>query len=307
MARANRNYPSVYFGRPGALVTLPWPRGEISKDYDRAVYDFETGAGEHIVSSLPNGAREFTITWNALHVDNYALLEQFWTGMMGQGPWVFIDPTQTNLLRPNQSSTTNLYRDTRQFTVNSLGTLSSNNVTTHIHRTGATRSLRWLWTSAPGATFPVLSNTPAYRSWYGVPVVPGQSYTFSCWMKPDGTVDTSITCAVKLTWVNSAGSQLSESSGGDNLITAWSRQSVIGTAPAGAAFAKPILVVTGSSVLAGGSLYIDEMMMEQDTVLNPWAPGTGLRPVAITGFSDNAPFDGRFRRDVSLTLQEVAA
>jgi hypothetical protein len=48
-------------------------------------------------------------------------------------------------------------------------------------------------------------------------------------------------------------------------------------------------------------------MMEQDDTLNTWAPGTGLRPVSITGFTDTAPFDGRFRRDVNLTLREMAA
>ena len=307
MPRASRNYPSVYFGRPGALVTLPYPRGDIDKPYARPVFDFETGGGEHIVSSMVSGSREFTLTWNALHVDNFSLLEQFWTGQMGRGPWVFIDPTQTNLLRQNQSSATNLYRTTKHFSVNNLGTLQSNNLTAHIHRTGATRSLRWLWSTAPGATFPVLTLTPAYRSWYGVPVVPGQSYTFSSWMKPDGTVETNITCAMKLTWVDATGAQVSESSGGDNSITGWNRQYVSGVAPAGSVYAKPIWVVTGSSVLAGGSLYIDEILMEQDSVLNNWAPGTGLRPVAITSLTDTAPFDGRFRRGVVMTLQELAA
>jgi hypothetical protein len=279
----------------------------VDKPYSRPVFEFETGGGEFLVSSMAGGSREFSLTWNALHVDNYALIEQYWTGMMGQGPWALIDPSQTNLLRQNQASATNLYRDTRHFGVNSLGVLQSNLVTTHIHRPGATRSLRWVWSSAPGATFPVLSLTPPYRSWHGVPVVPGKPYVFSSWMRPDGITETSITVAMKITWVDAAGTQLSESTGGDNPITAWTRQSVTGTAPAGVAFAKPIWVVTGSSVLAGGSLYIDEIMMEQDDTLNIWAPGTGLRPVSITGFTDTAPFDGRFRRDVNLTLREMAA
>jgi hypothetical protein len=278
----------------------------VAKPYDRPVFEFETGGVEFLVSSMAGGSREFNITWNALHVDNYSLIEQYWTGMMGQGPWAFIDPTQTNMLRQNQASATNLYRDTRHFSAN-IGTLQSNLVTTHIHRAGATRSLRWVWSSAPGATFPVLSLAAPYRSWYGIPVVPGKPYSFSSWMRPDGIVETSINVSTKLTWVDSAGTQLSESTDGGAAITGWSRSSLIATATAGAAFAKPIWVVTGSSVLAGGSLYIDEIMLEQDDTLNSWAPGTGLRPVSITGLTDTAPFDGRFRRGINLTLREMAA
>lgn len=308
MVRASRNYPSVYFGRPGALVTLPWPRGEISKAFDRPVFDFETGAGEHRISTLVSGSREFTLSWNALHVDNYSLLEQYWTGMMGQGPWAFIDPSQTNMLRLNQSSATNVYRDNRHFTVN-LGGILSNATGGDIHRVGATRNAEWLFSSAPGATTPTLSLNPPYRSWYGFPAVPGLPYTVSSWIKtPSASTDASITLAVKLAWLNAAGSQISQLSDGDTAVTTvWVQRTIGGVAPAGTAYAKPTWVVTGSSVAAGGAIVLDELMLEQDSVVNPWAPGTGLRPVEILDFSDNAPFDGRFRTGVSMTLRELAA
>lgn len=306
MPRANRNYPSVYFGRPGALVTLPWPRGEIDKPYDRPVFEFETGGGEYLASSLPTGSREFSLAWNALHVDNYALLEQFWTGMNGQGPWVFIDPTQTNMMRQNQASATNLFRDNRQF-VASAGVLQSNNVPAYVHRLGATRSLRWSFSSTPGGT-PTLTLTYPYRSWYGFPAVPGLPYTLSCWMRPDGSVDTDITVAVKLTWIDAAGAQIgAQLSGGDLSTVGWQRRSIGGVAPPGTAYVSPSWVITGSSVTAGGSLFLDEPMLEQDDVLNTWAPGTGLRAVEITSLTDSAPFDGRFRRGVVMTLRELAA
>jgi hypothetical protein len=307
MVRADRNYPSVYFGRPGSLVTLPYPRGDMDKGFERLNYDFTTGTGQHVVSTMVGGSRPYTLAWNALHVDNYALLEQYWTGMMGQGPWAFVDPSTTNMLLPNQASATNLFGDTRHFSINFLGALSSNTNTAHIHRTGATRSLRWLFASAPGASFPVITLAAPYRSWYGFPVVPGLPYQWSGWLKPDGTVETSITVALKLQWVGPTGTQLSEISGGDVVTTAWTRHMCGGVAPPGAAYARLVVVVTGSSVLAGGSLYLDELLLEQDTVVNNWAPGTGSpRPVEILSLPDTVPFNTRFRKGVTMTLRELA-
>lgn len=308
MVRGSRNYAPVYFGRPGSLVTLPWPRGEVDKQYVRPVFDFETGAGEHRVSSMVNGSREHSLSWNALHVDNYALLEQFWTGMNGPGPWVFIDPSQTNMLMPNQASACNAFRDNRGFTV-SLGSLMPNAVSGDIHRTGATRNAEWWFSSAPGATTPTLSFSPPHRSWFGFPVVPGLDYMFSAWIKTStASSDADITIAIKLGWLNAAGGSITELSGGDSSVqTVWQQRSIGGVAPVGTAYAKPTFVITGSTVASGGRVLLDELMFEQDSVVNPWAPGTGLRPVDILNLTDTAPFDGRFRRGVEMTLRELAA
>jgi hypothetical protein len=64
--------------------------------------------------------------------------------------------------------------------------------------------------------------------------------------------------------------------------------------------------VTGSTVTVNGSIYIDEPMLEQDTVLNDWAPGTGLRPVEILSLTDSVPFNARFRQGASMVLRELA-
>jgi hypothetical protein len=306
--RTERQVPLVYFGRPGALVSLPWPGSDLDAPYDRSVFDFMTGAGQHMVSLLSSGSRSYTVNWKALHVDNYKLIEQYWTGMMGQGPWVFIDPSLRNLLRVNQAAATNVYNDTRQFatTGGDNGTLSSNSVATFIHRTGAPRSLRWLFGVA-AATTPTLSLTYAYRSWWGVPVVPGLSYAFSSWVRPDGTVDSAISCEARVRWVDAAGATLSDLAGGAvATVPAWNRVTAVGVAPAGAAYAQPRWQATGSTITTGASLYIDEPMFEQDTVVNDWAPGTGLRPVEIVGLSDATPFSVRMRAAITMGLRELA-
>lgn len=307
MARTYKGRPDVYFGRPGALVRLPWPRGDMDRSYDRLTFDFQTGGGQHMVSSLSSGNRSYILTWNALHVDNYRYLEQYWTGAMGVGPWVFIDPSMQNMLLPNQASATAQFNDARTWSTAATnhGTPSSNVNSAHIHRAGAPRSLRWLF-SVAATTSPKLEMTYPYRSWPGYPVVPGLSYVWSAWAKPDGIVDSAITLSIRMAWYDSAGVIIgSQVSGGDIAMTGWTAHSVIGVAPSNAAYVKTYFVATGATITTGASIYIDEPNLEQDTVLNGWAPGTGLRPVEILGLPDHVPFDARFRTTLAMTLREL--
>lgn len=311
MARSGRQVPSVYFGRPGALVTLPWPRGDQSSGYERLTSDFVTGAGQHVVTSMVSGNRPFTLNWEALHVDNWELVEQYRIGAMGLGPWAYIDPSRPNLLMANQAAAGSLtYNADGWATVTGAsneGTLSANSNTTFIHRAGAPRSLRWLF-SVSAATVPVLRFTVPYRSWYGIPAVAGLPYSFATWLRADGTVDSDITVGLRLKWMTSAGLEISESSNGNSSVTGtWVRQTVTGTAPANTAYVEPRYVVVGSSVTTGASLYLDEPLLEQDSVVNTWAPGTGVRPVEIIEAPETVPFDVRMRSGISMALREVAA
>lgn len=310
MVRSLRQWPSVYFGRPGALVTMPWPRGDIDKPYDRQVFDFITGSGQHLISTTAQGSRPYTVTWNALHADNFRAIEQYWAGQMGVGPWAFIDPSMNNMLLPNQAAATNNLMATTGWATSTgaanMGTLLSS--ATQIHRTGATRALRWQF-PVTAATTPILTLSSPYRNWYGFPAVTGLPYSWSFWARPDGVVDTSITLAAKIQWLDSTGVQIgADVSGGDIVMSSGFVQlSVTGTAPSNTAYIKPILVATGSTITVGGSIYADEFLLEQDSVVNTWAPGTGLRPVEILGLPETTPFDARWRTGLALTLRELVA
>jgi hypothetical protein len=309
--RVDRQYPDIYFGRPGALVKMPYPRGDMDRGYDRLVYDFPTGSGQHMVSSLVGGSRLYSLAWAALHMDNFRMIEQYWTGAMGVGPWVVIDPAAGNLLLPNVASATSTWNDTRSWATSTgaanMGQLSSNQTATFIHRTGAPRSLRWMF-SVAAATTPILGMASPYRGWFGIPVVPGLSYALSAWARPDNIVDSSITLAIKFRWMDATGVQIgTDVSGGDIVMTGWTRLSVVGVAPVGAVYLQPIFVATGSTITTGASIYIDETLLEQDTVVNDWAPGTGVRPVEILGLPEVVPFAARFRKGLTMTLRELSA
>lgn len=303
MVRAERNQPTVYFGRPGYLLPMPWPRGDQDNPYDRAMFDFVTGSGQHSVSVLANGSRAYSLAWNALHMDTYKQVEQFWLGQMGQGPWVYIDPSRPNLLMNNQASATQQFNDTRNW-MTFVGGLTSNSDPTFVHRPGARRSLRWQFTGTIAATS-ILDMTWAFRNWWGIPIVPGLSYAFSSWVRPDNIIDSSITMSLRVRWVDATGAQVSETTSGDVVVTAWTRLSVIGAPPVGAVYAQPRYVVNGTTVLANASIYVDEPLFEQDTVVNDWAPGTGVRPVEIMSLGDSVPFAARARTKATMVLREL--
>jgi hypothetical protein len=106
--------------------------------------------------------------------------------------------------------------------------------------------------------------------------------------------------------LDAAGGWLGETSGGDFVMTGWMRFTAVGVAPPNAVYARPIFVATGATITVGSSIYIEEPQFEQDTVVNDWAPGTGLRPVEIVSLSGAVPFNSRFRKGVQMVLRELA-
>jgi hypothetical protein len=52
--------------------------------------------------------------------------------------------------------------------------------------------------------------------------------------------------------------------------------------------------------------YIDKLQFEYGSVVHDWAPGTGVRPVQITGMGEDIPFDVWFRNGPSVVIQEVS-
>jgi hypothetical protein len=313
MVRAARHDPPVYFGVPGSLVTLPWPRSGLAAPYQRQTFDFITGTGNHRVSTLIGGSRLYTINWDALHQSTFDRVNQYWLGTMGPGPFAFIDPSRPNLLTPNQAAACSVWNDTTGIIVvsNLDGYVSANSNATHIHRVGGTRSIRWHHTNSPAWTpFPQLRFISEHANWPGFPVMAGLPYTFSVWVKPVDDPNT-VQAAVKLFWMDGAGTDLSNSTSGDITITAgvWTRLSVTGTAPAfstGSFFLQPRIMGVSSTFTAGVSLYLDEPLLEQDTVVNDWAPGSGVPPIGMLDWNEDVPWvDARFRLSPQLIIREV--
>ncbi len=307
MAIVDVYVPDFHFGRPGSLVTLPWPVGGLGKPAEAMVNDFVTGSGAHRVSRLLRTPRIHQINWENLRYDTFSVIEAFHLGHNGVGPWAFLDPSAINLLTTSQASATSDRNSVRGFSniASNHGVLSSNSSSTFIHRAGAPRSLRWQWPTAPTAS-PRLDVDSVYTTWYGVPCVVGKPYTWSAWVRPDGVVDSSIQVEAKIQWRDSTGATVgSEATGGVQTVTGWTRLTCTSTAPAGSAFCSPRLVAVGATITTGASLYVDEPQLEQATAATDWRPGSGVYPVSILGLSEAVPWAATWRAGPQLTLREI--
>lgn len=300
--------PDLYFGRPGALTTLPWPLDGVPRPATRSTSEFVTGSGASRVGKLLRAPKAYELRWSNLRYDTFAKVEAYHLGHMGVGPWAFVDPSSINMLTVNQASATSDRNSVQGFSTLGQagnGALSSNANAAHIHRAGAPRSMRWLFATTPN-TFPVWETLSVYSGWKGIPVVPGKQYTFSAWIKPDGTVDSSVLLSIRIEWFDAASVSISDSSSGDQTVTAWQRLTAIGTAPSNAAYALLKAVAWGSTITTGASIYLDEMQFEMNSAATDWRPGNGVYPVEILSLADAVPWAATWRSGPQLMLREVA-
>jgi hypothetical protein len=309
--RSMRQVPNVYFGQPGKqLQVLPWPSGGIDKPYERQTFDFLTGSGLHQISSLAVGSRQYDVNWDSMHIDTFLKLDQYRVGANGPGPFVLIDPSAPNLLPANVSAVTgvtSLPNPDFIFPTSGAGqgSIGQNVLSQYIHRASGWASLRWIFNSTPDAAA-IITASPQFRNWFGHPIVAGLPYAFSSWVTVDGIVETNATVSLRLGWLDKAGTELSESASSSTAVTTWTQISVLATAPANAVYVVPRWRVDGTTVAVGGAIFIDEPMLEQDTVVNTWAVGSGIRPVEMIALGESVPFETRFRSNVKMSLRELA-
>lgn len=110
---------------------------------------------------------------------------------------------------------------------------------------------------------------------YGPAVTPGSSYAFSMYAID---VDTAKSYKAQLLWYTSGGTLISTTSGDVTALstTDWTRLTVIGTAPATAAYVVP-QVMSSSAFVSGDSgkiVYFDGALFEPGESVNPYFDGT---------------------------------
>jgi hypothetical protein len=98
----------IYLGRPGAYVTLRAPRGTLESTRARRIATFELGVGGTAVDQMVGGARAYTINYEQLFREDFAVLQAFLDGHEGPGPFVLFDPAQRNMLPANISAATSV-------------------------------------------------------------------------------------------------------------------------------------------------------------------------------------------------------
>lgn len=291
----------TYLGRPGHLVEIPHPRGGVDNTRVRLRSKFVTGGGGARVGQIVGGKRQYTLTWESLWYEDFALLlEACDQGHNGVGPFAFLDPGRINWLTVNQSAATSETNDSDNFTAAGSGVSLSSSST--VFERGP-RALQVNFTFAASGTVDLDSATD---EWPGVPVV-DRAIVFWADFKGGGT-DAVMTVTAQLRWWDADAVLLSTTSGTPIVTSssAWTQALVTASPPANAVYVSCRFTVTGTS--AGSILYGDYFQLQEGSAPTDWRPGTGVLPMAIMSLSERWPWTAPdYRANPVMVLQEVGA
>jgi hypothetical protein len=167
------------------------------------------------------------------------------SGQNGQGPFVFLDPSRPNLLTPNQAGSGGFSNDASDFGVPIVLGLNNGllDVTSLVlGRMGSSRSIVWNPSDSAGryGDNSTLQLNGGYSNWlsgFGIPCIPGQTYTFS------GLLNTDVfTFAVgaNIQFTDFTGNVLATTSASTSIspTAGWLPFAVTATAPPNAVFLK---------------------------------------------------------------------
>jgi hypothetical protein len=270
---------TIYFGRPGGLITLHHPRGGVRATRERPIGQFRPGDGGYASERRLHGARKYVLGYESLSREDFHTILAYDQGHMGVGPWALLDPGQVNMLTVNQSSATSHLNETDNFSVAGSGWAITSSAV--LVRRG-TRSLRMAATYADQTG--TLSLTSPYAGWHGIPVA-DLDHTFSFYART--AVDSAISVAARIVYLDVNGATLSTTTGSTVVAGtgAWSQVSATANADSTAAYCNLSVIASGAS--AGALLYLDEFQFEAAAAATDWTPGTGVLPVVIEALDEN--------------------
>lgn len=97
-------FKTYYLGTPGAMQTLRTPNAAYAHPADRGEVVHQLISGGTSVTRRPQSRRQWTLGWGTLTPDTADLLVAFYTGVFGDGPFRFVDPSWRNALSVDAST-----------------------------------------------------------------------------------------------------------------------------------------------------------------------------------------------------------
>lgn len=217
----------IYFGRVGALVQLPSPRRGLDATWVRPSSVKTTLGGGQVVQFAPAGRRTWRVEWPVLSYDRYAVLEEWYTGARGPGPFVLLDTARRNHLARNQAAATSAELDASGWSV-ADGSGEAVTSTADAYQRGP-RSLRW---TLPATVLSGVLGLDPPTGLVGVPAPAGQPWSWSGVLSLAG-VAPSVPVTPVLSWRRVDGSEVATTAGTPVVAVpgAWTSYAV--SAPAG--------------------------------------------------------------------------
>lgn len=293
---------TYYLGASGALTALPDPEAGLSMPVERIGGSHQLLGGGKVRDTI-GYSRSWNLSWTAITLAQYGLLEGFYYGFTGPGPFYFFDDEQTNLLPLNVATGTDTLGTTAGFTPNGTATLqSSTGSNTNWNALGGpfpANGTRTLQGSIPTG---FAANT-VFAIGPNVPVVAGQTFTLSAYVSSAGGNAFGIYC--KIVWLASDGST-SVGTVQSNTVAAGpaGRMVASGAAPSTAYYAR-LQIYTDTTNASGSTqfAYSDGWQFEMNNAVSTWQPGVPAPLVTVESLSRSTPLAGIC--DAQMTLVQV--
>lgn len=311
---------TFWLGNPGALAALPHPRKGLDPTAVRPASVAQTIGGGQVVGFAPGARRTYQLSWSGLTTEQYTVIEEFFAGLRGRGPFTLLDPGRRNKLSANQSGAGSAsYDGTGWTTLSTAETVSA--AASPVLR--GPRSLRW---SIPttGVTAGLLRPAPP-TGLAGIPAPAGQPWTWSCWLRGGG-IAPSLTATLALLWQDATGAIIGATIGTPTAIvyTGWTQLTVTAAAPPAGAQAVLAEIRADLTTIGGqwsgfgdaplrsgwlspralraqaigtpldtamtayawpgatADLYVDQPQLEMAATAGTWVAGTGVPRVSVT-------------------------
>jgi hypothetical protein len=97
-------FKTYYLGTPGAMQQIRTPNAAYEHPVDRGEVLHELISGGRAVTRRGRSRRQWTLGWGSLTPDTADLLVAFYTGVLGAGPFRFVDPAWRNALGVDAST-----------------------------------------------------------------------------------------------------------------------------------------------------------------------------------------------------------
>lgn len=289
---------TIYLGPVGNLLALPSIGRDIGATLSRptAVHQIAGLRGGRVVDITAPAKWVYGMSRDLLTTDEVGLLEALYLGAYGPGPYVLLQPWRRNLLSANQSTGTDVLRDTTGFVANA-GTISSS--TAQFDQ--GMRSLAWAVTAANQQVLTGnLSSVTASDDTIDIPVLPSTAYS----ARVRGRLSASTgTIRLDMRWYDASEVFISESTGAAAVALAtgsFSDVTCIKTSPSNAALLR--LKVQNTVMGAAQTIYLDQWQLQQQATLDAWTVGTGVPRVSFTGdLKETYPFFPSVNATIELT------
>lgn len=281
--------------------------GGLSATGSRGTFTQQLIGGGTTTQRLPKTHSGYQIGWKIRGAADIDLLNSFYTGVQGSGPFCLVDPTQSNFLPPNVSGMGLIAGTIPEWQTGvSSGAIA---VSTATPPTGVLSGVMG-WTGAANASTLYMGINNVLDGTWLPPVIPGLSHAFGISAKllsgtgsltaailggPAGGAQTAATVTATTTALNTS---------------TWVDVSAL----VAAAFSWPTtsdfiqLRLTVSSATSP-SILLSAPWMTYDTATaikpSPWVNGIGVPRCVIVGDADS-PVGRPGLRDYTMTLAEVA-